>query len=290
MKKDSGIFRNENFVDLSLYQFGYEECEPSYFFGPVIRYHFLFHYIISGKGRLISTDDRGLESEHNLERSHGFMICPNQRNFYIADKKEPWIYAWVEFDGLKASELVNQAGLNLNSPIYTSSNDEEREKMKNALLYIVKNKNAPPLSLIGHLYLFISSLIESSSHRKHITGGSLRDFYVRESLNFIEQHYQDQIGVEDIATFCNLDRSYLCKIFKSVLNASPQEFLIQYRINKSLELMRITDHSIGEISCMVGYQNQFNFSRVFKQLKGKSPREWRNMNRRLPINKIDTLK
>ncbi|MDR0561128.1 MAG: AraC family transcriptional regulator [Spirochaetaceae bacterium] len=44
-------------------------------------------------------------------------------------------------------------------------------------------------------------------------------------------------------------------------------------------MMKITDCSIGEICDMVGYQNQFNFSRVFKQIMGKPPREWRNENK-----------
>jgi AraC-like DNA-binding protein len=231
---------------------------------------------LSGKGRLISTDDKDIGHEYRLEGDHGFMIWPQQHNSYFADEKDPWVYAWVEFDGLKARELVTQAGLNFNYPIYNGKNSEEREKMKNELLYIVNNKNSPLLTLIGHLYLFIGALIASSSLRKRVAGGSLRDFYVRESLAFIEQHYHDQISVEDIAAFCNLDRSYLGRIFRSVLDTSPQEFLIRYRINKSCELMKITDHTISEISYMVGYQNQFNFSRVFKQLIGKSPREWRN--------------
>jgi AraC-like DNA-binding protein len=146
-------------------------------------------------------------------------------------------------------------------------------------MYIANSKNDHPLAVMGHLYLLMSSLIASSSLRKKAAGGSLRDFYVRESLSFIEQHYQDEIGVEEIAAFCHLDRSYLGKVFKSVLHTNPQEFLIRYRINKSCELMKITDRTINEISLMVGYQNQFNFSRVFKKLMGKSPRDWRNENR-----------
>jgi AraC-like DNA-binding protein len=172
-----------------------------------------------------------------------------------------------------------KAGLSFNYPIYISKNDEEQAKMKNELFSIVNNKDSPPISLIGHLYLFLSSLVASSSVRKKIAGGSLRDFYVRECLSFIEQHYQDDINVEDIAAYCSLDRSYLSKIFKSVLNTSPQEFLIRYRINKSCELMKITDIPISEISAMVGYNNQFNFSRVFKKVIGKSPRQWKNENK-----------
>jgi AraC-like DNA-binding protein len=43
--------------------------------------------------------------------------------------------------------------------------------------------------------------------------------------------------------------------------------------------MKTTGHTIAEISRMVGYQNQFNFSRAFKRLIGQSPRERRNGNK-----------
>jgi AraC-like DNA-binding protein len=272
------IFPNENFVDLSLYQFGYEECEPLHSFGPATRNHFLFHYILSGKGRFETRDDRDKLNTYHLEAGQGFLIWPRQHTFYIADEKRPWTYAWIEFDGLKARELVTQAGLAFNYPVYTGKDNEEQEKMKEELLAIVQNKNSLPLSAIGHLYLFMNSLIASSSLRKKVAGGSLRDFYIRESLSFIGQRYQEEIGVEDIAEFCHLDRSYLGKVFRSVLDTSPQDFLIRFRISKSCELMKITDRTIGEISYMVGYPNQFNFSRAFKSIMGKSPRDWRNEN------------
>jgi AraC-like DNA-binding protein len=274
-----GIFQNENFVDLSLYQFGYEECDPLHSFGPAIRNHFLFHYIFSGKGKLMSTDEQGTVREYALSAGQGFLIWPLQHNFYSADAKDPWVYAWIEFDGLKAKELVAEAGLSFNHPLYTSSNPEDREKMKNEIFQIVKNKDGPPLALIGHLYLFMDAFISSSSARKKTTGGSLRNFYARESLSFIDQHYQNDISVEDIAEYCKLDRSYLGKIFRSVLNTSPQEFLIRYRINKACEIMKTTDHTISETSLMVGYQDQFTFSKAFKNIMGKSPRDWRNANK-----------
>lgn len=46
------VFPHENFVDLFLVQFGWEQCESLYSYGPHVRNNYLFHYIISGKGHL----------------------------------------------------------------------------------------------------------------------------------------------------------------------------------------------------------------------------------------------
>ena len=48
------VFPSENFVDLGLYQFGWEQCDPSHSFGPAARNHYLFHYCLSGTGMLYS--------------------------------------------------------------------------------------------------------------------------------------------------------------------------------------------------------------------------------------------
>jgi len=278
-KANVEILPNEHFVDISPYYYGYEECAPSHSFGPARRTHFLFHYILSGKGKFLFTNDKGNEKEYDLQGGQGFLIWPEQQTFYIADEKNPWVYVWVSFDGLKTRELMLQAGLSYNNPIYNSKDSEEQEKMKNELLAIINNQNKPLLFVVGHLYLFLSALIASSSTEKKLTGGKLRDFYISECLNFIEQNYHKNISVEDIAGFCNLDRSYLGKVFKSVLNTSPHDFLIHYRVKKACELMKTTDYTIGQISEMLGYPNQFVFSRTFKNVIGHAPKNWRETNK-----------
>ena len=53
------IFPNENFIDLCMYQFGYEQCEAGHSFGPATRNHYLFHYVLSGTGTLLADDAKG---------------------------------------------------------------------------------------------------------------------------------------------------------------------------------------------------------------------------------------
>jgi len=273
------VFPGANYMDLCVYHFGYEEWDPLNSFGPAIRKHFLFHYLLSGKGVLHSINEKKAVTEYHLEGGQGFLLWPGNNYKFSADKKNPWKYVWVEFDGLKAREFILQAGMSHNRPVYIARNLDEREKMKNELLYIATNSNNPPLELMGHFYLFFSAFIASSSLRKETTGNSLRAHYIHEAIVFIEQNYQNEITVDEMAASCNLDRSYLGKIFKSELRTSPQDFIIRYRMDKACELMKITKHTIGEISAMVGYQNMFNFSRAFKKIIGQSPRDWRSKNK-----------
>ena len=273
------IFPNENFVDLGLYQYGWEQCDPLHSYGPYARNHYLFHYVISGTGTLLSNDSSGNTRTFQIKSGQGFMIFPKQINTYFADETHPWEYAWVEFDGLRVKEALELAGLTMDSPIYRSNAKDLSLELKNEMLYIAQHSSQSPFHLIGHLYLFLDYLTRSSSSRKMLQGGKIRDFYIREAMSFIEQHFQNDITIEDIAAFCNLNRSYFGKIFRDAVGKSPQEFLISYRMTKAAELLKLTGLSIGDIGNAVGYPSQLHFSRAFKKTYGISPRQWRDENK-----------
>lgn len=273
------IFPNENFVDLNLYQFGWERCAPSHSFGPAARTHFLFHYVISGTGTLYADDTSGNTKTYQVKSKQGFMIFPQQITTYIADKELPWEYVWLEFDGLRVKEVIEIAGLSQNSPIYHAHSRDLREIMMQEMLYIAQHGEMTPFHLMGHLYLFLDAMTRSISSMRITRIGKLRDFYIREALAYVEQNFQNSISVEDIADNCGLNRSYFGKIFKEAVGKTPQEFLLNYRMTKAAELLKLTKLSIGDIGNAVGYDNQLHFSRAFKNIYGVSPREWRNQNR-----------
>ena len=157
------IFPNENFVDLNLYQFGWERCAPSHCFGPAARSHYLFHYVISGTGTLNADDSSGTTKTYQVKSGQGFMIFPRQINTYIADKDLPWEYVWIEFDGLRVREALSIAGLSVDTPIYHARSHDMRETMMQEMLYIAQHGDMAPFHLMGHLYLFLDSLTRSIS-------------------------------------------------------------------------------------------------------------------------------
>lgn len=273
------IFPSGNFIDLSMYQFGYEQCEPGHSFGPAVRNHYLFHYVISGMGMLMADDVKGQTQTYRIKSGQGFLIYPGQINTYIADVNIPWEYIWIEFDGLRVKEALDLTDLSINSPVYHPRYKDIREQMMNEMLYIVHHSEETPYHLIGHLYLFLDYLTQSMRMTAPVQSSRMSDFYIKEAINYIEQNFQNDITIEEIAGVCGINRSYFGRIFKSSIGRSPQEFLMNYRMVKAAELLKLTSLSIAEIGSAVGYENQLHFSRAFKNIYGISPREWRNRNK-----------
>ena len=96
-------------------------CAPAHSFGPAARNHYIFHYVISGTGTLMADNSAGETITYQVKSGQGFMLFPGQINTYIADTDFPWEYTWVEFDGLRAKEIVETAGLSPDHPSITAT-------------------------------------------------------------------------------------------------------------------------------------------------------------------------
>ena len=256
------IFPNDNFIDLCLYQYGKEQCDPGHSFGPATRNHYLFHYVLSGTGTLMADNSKGITQTYSVKSGQGFLIFPGQITTYFADQEHPWEYVWLEFDGLKVKEAFQTTSLSLEHPVYRANSKELREILKNEMLYIVEHRMASKFHLIGHLYLFLDALTQSTHSNELTSSSKMSDYYIKEAIHYIEQNFQNDISIEEIA-----------------IGKSPQEFLMNYRMIKATELLSLTSLSISEVSQAVGYDNPLHFSRAFKNVYGISPRTWRKENK-----------
>mgnify|MGYP002898821871 FL=1 len=193
------VFQDERFVDLNLYQYGWEQTEPLHSYGPYARNHYLFHYVISGKGLLLAN-----EQEYTIEGGHGFLIAPGQVTTYRADEQEPWEYTWIEFDGLRAHEALNLAGISGQNPVYSPASTKAGQLLQEQMLFLVNHSQDSPMRQIGYGFLFLDQLVQSSASHQAQSPRRLRDFYMKEALSFIEQHYSEDISIEDISSFLSL--------------------------------------------------------------------------------------
>lgn len=270
-----------NNIDLNIYSCGIEECTPGHYFGPSVRDHYLIHYVLDGKGFFQVGD-----YTYNLEKGQGFLICPNTLTYYEADKSTPWKYTWVGFYGTKAEYYLKQANLTQESPIFTYTRDSLLETCLTEIVESSKLTKNKEIKLTGLLYIFLYNLISNSEMDTIKASLNLKEDYIKNALLYIERNYSRKIYIQDIADYININRAYLHKLFKEMLNISPQQYLINYRIEKACELLNNPLLTIGDVSRSVGYYDTFLFSKIFKKIKGLSPSSHRNLiNSNLPLAK-----
>jgi AraC-like DNA-binding protein len=260
-----------NNTDLNMYQCGTQDCVPGHSYGPAVRDHFLIHYILEGKG-IFQVGSK----TYPLNAGQGFLICPGIITYYQADFDNPWNYSWVGFNGLMAGSFLQQANLTVDNPIFTYTKDDFMNRCFEEMLATKELKKGRELRLLSLLYRFLSLLIEECGVGFFNGSTSRKEFYIKKAVEFIEMNYSSKISIGEIAYYIGLDRSYLGSIFKDYTESSLQYFLINFRLNKACELMRNKSLSIGDISRSVGYDDPLLFSKVFKKMKGVSPKNYKN--------------
>ncbi len=275
--KDIHFFKEPFTTDLNIYHCGIEDCRPGHSFGPAVRDHYLFHYILDGKGSFIVNSQR-----YFLKKGQGFLIYPEIVTYYEADLVDPWHYVWVGFNGLKAETHLDAAGLSRENPILSK---RDGNKIDDCLLTLVQtaeehnNKGdnyGKTLHLQGLLYIFVSEMIENAvPHRASLSNADLQDVYIRKALEFIKTNYSRHINIKMIADSLGLSRSYLAVLFKKRLKIGPQDYLIHFRVERACDFLRNPLLSIGDVARSVGYDDPLAFSKMFKKVKGLSPSEFR---------------
>lgn len=98
---------------------------------------------------------------------------------------------------------------------------------------------------------------------------------VHDIARFLEQHYSEEISLQDIASRFFLSREYISRKFKQEFGVTLMDYLIDIRIEKAKLLLMNPHLRITHVAEMVGYQDEKYFSKVFKKLEGRTPNEYR---------------
>jgi len=110
----------------------------------------------------------------------------------------------------------------------------------------------------------------SEQERKHKTKHLLQPI-----LQYIDEHYTEQLTLNQLATIGNINPIHLCRIFKKLVGKPPLAYINHLRISKALSLLEDSSINITEIAMAVGFTDSNYFSRIFKKHRKISPSEFR---------------
>lgn len=102
------------------------------------------------------------------------------------------------------------------------------------------------------------------------------DQRIKEMLFYIHHNYKQKISLEDISKAAKVSRSECCRFFKQMTKLTPFEYLISYRINQSILLLKKSNLSITEIANEVGFGSVSYYIEKFRKQTNYTPKEFRN--------------
>ena len=126
---------------------------------------------------------------------------------------------------------------------------------------------------LARLYRFyIDSCLEEDFGRRHKPFIRLQPV-----LDYIHEHYMEQLELDEMAKVAMMNKSYLCSCFKNILHMRIFEYIDQLRINQACMLLTTTEMNITEIAMKTGFNSVSYFNRIFKKVQGVSPGTYRKI-------------
>ena len=103
---------------------------------------------------------------------------------------------------------------------------------------------------------------------------------LRQMITFIYHEFQGTLSLDEIAQSANISRSKCCRLFQKYIDSSPVEFLNDYRLKISSDMLSDTDRKISDIAMECGFNSFSYYSAQFRKKYGTTPRQYRAMLRR----------
>ena len=245
----SEIIMNKEYAGVNPVQFGYESCEKSHGFGPATRTYWLFHFVVSGKG-IFQINGK----QYALSGGKMFVIPPFVETYYEADSEDPWEYIWVGFTGTPPLQLGDY--YDIPGALHIFQHMKACHELHNGKTEFI----------LAQLWELFSFLMEENSTKENP---------VDKVLNLIHSQYMTPLTVQQMADSVHLERTYFSKIFSEKMGISPQQYLIEYRMNQAKTFLRL-GYSVTTTATSVGYSDIYNFSKIFKQRFGEAPSHYQS--------------
>lgn len=159
----------------------------------------------------------------------------------------------------------------IKSEIQKMMNMNDASEFTNQLFYIARMMDIILLlskSTASHI-----KLDNMGNDKKKINGLEK----INKSLEYIEKNYGEDIYLKDIARAAGFSEFYFSRLFKEITETSFHQYLNDFRIKKAENLLINSNYTILEAAYASGFSSISTFERLFKQIKGCSPQEFRRL-------------
>ncbi|MCI5648722.1 MAG: helix-turn-helix domain-containing protein [Fusicatenibacter sp.] len=230
---------------------------PAFSFGERTIQYYELERIASSYGQI-----RINEKTHHLEKDDVFLRKPGQ----TVEGFMPYRFQYLTF---QVSDPESCSYLNaLPDKLNLRKNPRVQTIFDEIQLLFLRNTNTSHLLIKARILELICLFSDTAATCNY-------SLHVKKAISFMEAHYDQNIGIADIADSAGISVRYLFLQFRTLMSDTPVNYLNQFRLEKSKTLLLDTELSISEIALRCGFQSLSYFDYVFKTHTGSSPASFR---------------
>lgn len=122
----------------------------------------------------------------------------------------------------------------------------------------------------SYIRILASSILYKSATILSMPLLPVKPQFMTDAVKFLEEHYAEDIGMDDLVAHIGYGRTQLFKLFKSHTHLTPNEFLTRYRVHRAEELLARGDIPIRKVAELTGFSSVAYFRQVFRKYTGRT--------------------
>lgn len=233
------------------------------------------HYFVENKSYLLHPGEAVFINAGRLHRGYSEdseqisntivfsadILCPDSSSEWYQILIDDWIHSDVH-------GIILRPDLSWMNAILQEINRIFQEERKKDLGYQFMQK--------ASICRIFTELIRNMPYATRPTGAeSERQRRLRRILTYITKHYMENVTLKSLSRTAQISEAECSRFFHDMMGMTPFEYLNQYRIEKSCEMLPDSEKSIGEIALECGFNSFSYFSKRFKEIMYMTPKEYR---------------
>ncbi len=262
----NGIVMNIHDSEVEIFKLGIDVTPPYYVINNRCDNALFISFVIEGRGYVDNTP---------FESGDMYFTVPMQRHSLSSEPTDPWSTAWMMISGEYVKELQDYLLPYAQDNKLTYVNPDCVTKIAEFFLYSSQPSDNPVQYVKG----IVQTLLSFANYENRSTNSDEKITFAMQRIIFKakDEIYRNlsTCTVSSIANKVHLERKYFCRLFTAVAGITPQDYILECKMNWVKNTLTETNLTINEIVSQIGYTHRNGLLAAFKKRFGCSPSEYR---------------
>lgn len=229
-------------------------------------------YCVKGAGWYHLNDQK-----HTVNPNQAFILPAHVAHRYGTDDANPWTIYWMHFTGSRAGHFLDFLRPQSDgSPITVSPQPERFQLFDDILSHVEMSFNMDNIVYANSsLARFLATFNNAVYNPNPVNPAG--DDPISRSITFMKENLSRSLSLDELARIAGMSASHYSAVFREKVQSAPINFFTFLKIQEACRLLENTQLRIKEVAYQIGYADPYHFSRVFANVMGVSPRDFRRL-------------